>query len=55
MHYIVIAQDAVDVIVFAREAGFAERHLRSLGDSLELASLGIFLPLSGIYRDTGWD
>jgi Uma2 family endonuclease len=52
-HYVVIAQDAVDVVVFARETGFAERHLRSLGDSLELVSLGISLPLSEIYRDTG--
>ena len=51
-HYVVIAQDAVDVVVFARDAGFAERHLRSLGDSLELPSLGISLPLSEIYRDT---
>jgi Uma2 family endonuclease len=52
-HYVVIAQDGVDVVVFARDAGFAERHLRSLGDSLELASLGISLPLAEIYRDTG--
>jgi Uma2 family endonuclease len=35
-HYVVIAQDAVDVVVFARDGGFAEQHLRSLGDSLEL-------------------
>ena len=52
-HYVVIAQDAVDVVVFARDAGFAERHLRSLGESLELPPLGISLPLSEIYRDTG--
>ena len=52
-HYVVIAQDAVDVVVFARDAGFAERRLQSLGDTLELPSLGISLPLSEIYRDTG--
>jgi Uma2 family endonuclease len=52
-HYIVIAQDAVDVVVFARDAGFAERHFRSLSDSLELPALGISLPLSEIYRDIG--
>jgi Uma2 family endonuclease len=52
-HYIVIAQDAVDVVVFARETGFAERRYRSLRDSLELPALGISLPLSEIYRDTG--
>ncbi len=52
-HYVVIAQDAIDVVAFARDAGFSERHLRSLGDSLELSALGISLPLSEIYRDTG--
>jgi Uma2 family endonuclease len=52
-HYIVIAQDAVDVVVFARDSGFAERRYTSLGDSLELPALGISLPLSEIYRDTG--
>ncbi len=52
-HYVVIAQDAIDVVVFARDAGFSERHLRSLGDSLDLPALGISLPLSEIYRDTG--
>jgi Uma2 family endonuclease len=51
--YVVVAQDSMDVVVFARDAGFADRHLRSLGDSLELVSLGISLPLSEIYRDTG--
>jgi Uma2 family endonuclease len=52
-HYIVIAQDAVDVVVFARETGFAERHHRSLANTLELPALGISLPLSEIYRDIG--
>jgi Uma2 family endonuclease len=51
-HYVVIAQDAVEVVVFARDAGFAEQRLRSLGDSLELPALGISLPLAEIYRDT---
>jgi Uma2 family endonuclease len=52
-HYVVIAQDAVDVVVFGRDAQFAERRMRSLADSVELPSLGISLPLSEIYRDTG--
>jgi Uma2 family endonuclease len=52
-HYIVIAQDAVDVVVFARDARFAERRFRSLDESIELSTLGISLPLSEIYRDTG--
>lgn len=52
-HYVVVAQDSVDVVVFARETGFVERHYRSLADTLELPALGISLPLSEIYRDTG--
>jgi Uma2 family endonuclease len=53
MHYVVIAQDAVDVVVFSRENGFAEQRLRSLGESIELRSLGISVALSEIYRNTG--
>jgi Uma2 family endonuclease len=52
-HYIVVAQDAVDVVVFARDTGFAERRYRSLTDAIELPVLGISLPLTEIYRDTG--
>ena len=52
-HYFVIAQDTVEVVVFARDKGFAEQRIRSLGQSLELVALGISLPLSEIYRDTG--
>jgi Uma2 family endonuclease len=52
-HYIVVAQDAVDVVVFARVTGFAERRYRSLSDTIELPALGILLPVSEIYRDTG--
>jgi Uma2 family endonuclease len=52
-HYIVVAQDAVDVVVFARDTGFAERRYRSLSDTIELPALGILLPVSEIYRDTG--
>jgi Uma2 family endonuclease len=51
-HYVVIAQDAVEVVVFARENGFAEKRLRSLSDSVEVPALGISLPLAEIYRGT---
>ncbi|HEY5063212.1 MAG TPA: Uma2 family endonuclease [Xanthobacteraceae bacterium] len=53
-HYVVIAQDSVEVVVFARDAGFSERRLRSGGESLDLPALGILLPLSEIYRDLEW-
>ncbi len=41
------------VPVIERAAGFAEHRLASLGASIELPELGISLPLSEIYRDTG--
>jgi hypothetical protein len=49
----VIAQDGIEVVMFARDEGFAERRFRSLSDSLELPALGISLPLAEIYRGTG--
>jgi Uma2 family endonuclease len=52
-HYVIVAQDAVDVVMFAREREFAEQRYRSLSDALWLSSLGVSLPLSEIYRDTG--
>ncbi len=52
-HYIVIAQDAVDVIVFARDDDFEERRIRSIDKAIELRSLGISLPVAEIYCDTG--
>jgi Uma2 family endonuclease len=52
-HYIAIAQDAVEVIVFARDDDFEERRIRSLDKTIDLRSLGISLPVAEIYRDTG--
>jgi Uma2 family endonuclease len=52
-HYIVISQDAVDVIVFGRDDAFEGRRFRSLDGAIELPSLGISLPVAEIYRDTG--
>ena len=52
-HYIVIAQDVVEVVVFAREDDFAERRFRSIDQKIELRSLGVSLPVAEIYRDTG--
>jgi Uma2 family endonuclease len=50
-HYVVIAQDAVDVVVFARDNGFAEQRLKSLRDVIAFPTLGVSLPLSEVYRD----
>jgi len=52
-HYIVVAQDGAEVVVFARDSGFAERRYRSTKESIDLPTLGISLPLAEIYRDTG--
>jgi Uma2 family endonuclease len=52
-HYIAIAQDAVEVIVFARDEDFAEKRIRSIDKVIGLRSLGISLPVAEIYRDTG--
>jgi Uma2 family endonuclease len=51
MYYVVIAQDAAEVIVYARTSNFAEQRLESLAATLDLPSLGISLPLAEIYRD----
>jgi Uma2 family endonuclease len=51
-HYVVIAQDAVNVVVFDRAVRFEERRLTSLSDVVEFPPLGAVLPLSEIYRDT---
>jgi Uma2 family endonuclease len=52
--YVVVAHDAIEVVVFARNAGFAERRFRLLDESLALTSLGISLSLAEIYQDTEW-
>jgi Uma2 family endonuclease len=52
-HYVAIAQDVVEVIVFARNENFAGRRIRTLDETIELYSLGISLPLAQIYRGTG--
>ena len=54
-HYIVIAQDAVEVVVFARDEDFAERRFSRTDDMIDLRPLGIALPVAEIYRDTGLD
>jgi Uma2 family endonuclease len=52
MYYVVIAQDAVEVVVYACASNFAEQRLESLTATLDLPSLGISLPLAEIYQDT---
>ena len=53
MHYVVIAQDAVEVLTYDRAHGFVERRIGDLRDKVELQALGIALPLAHIYGETG--
>ncbi len=53
MHYIVVAQDAVEVFAYDRMNSFAERRLDRLDAQLDLLALGVVVPLAEIYRNTG--
>jgi Uma2 family endonuclease len=52
-HYVVIAQDAVEIVVYDRSNGFAERRIEDIGMALDLAALSVSVPLAEIYRDAG--
>jgi Uma2 family endonuclease len=52
-HYVVIAQDAVEVVAYDRKTGFAERRLERIDASLDLPALSISVPLAEIYLDCG--
>ncbi|HWG03426.1 MAG TPA: Uma2 family endonuclease [Beijerinckiaceae bacterium] len=52
-HYVVIAQDAIEVVTYDRSANWTERRLESADASLDLSALGIRLPLAQIYWQTG--
>lgn len=52
MHYVVIAQDTTEVIVFSRADGFSERRCRSVTDVIHLDPPGVSLALADIYRNT---
>jgi Uma2 family endonuclease len=53
MHYVVIAQDGLEVLTYDRANAFAERRLAAPGESVELSAIGVSLGLADIYRDTG--
>jgi Uma2 family endonuclease len=52
-HYVVVAQDAVEVVVYDRQTGFGERRIEGTKATLDLPALEIALPLAEIYRETG--
>jgi Uma2 family endonuclease len=52
-HYVVVAQDHTELFAYDRAANFAERRIAAIEEAIELAALGLALPLADIYRDTG--
>ena len=50
-HYVVLAQDRMEATVFARTEDFAPKALTAPTDGIDLAPLGVALPLADIYRD----
>ncbi len=54
-HYVVIAQDAVEVTVFARENDFEKRTFGSRDDIIAFNALGASLPVADIYYRTACD
>jgi hypothetical protein len=46
--------DAVEAVVFAREAGFSDRRFNRLTGSLEFPDVGITLSIQDIDRGTGF-
>jgi Uma2 family endonuclease len=53
MHYVVVAQDAVEVVVFDRDTASPPRVVNGPEASLDLPKLGVTLPLEEVFRDTG--
>ena len=54
--YVVVAQDAVDILSFDRDAGaggFSERRFTRVDEELDLPAIGVRAGLSEIYRGLG--
>lgn len=51
--YVVVAQDAIEVISYDRANGFAERRFEAADAELDLPAIGVRLTLREIYRGTG--
>ena len=53
MHYVVIAQDTIEVVSFDRFGEWQERRFGQIGDALHLSTIDISLSLADLYRGTG--
>ena len=54
-HYVVLAQDRLEATVFARSNDFVAQTLGDVTARLEIADLGVVLPLADLYRDVPID
>ena len=53
LQYVVIAQDALEVVSFDRAKGFTERRFETAESVLDLPIIGACMNLREIYRGTG--
>jgi Uma2 family endonuclease len=51
-HYVVVAQDAIEVVAYDRSQTWAERRLERIDAVLDLPAVGVRLPLAQIYWRT---
>ena len=52
-HYVIVAQDSLELVIYDRDRGFTERRVTSPTDVVDLPALGVSLKLAEIYRGTG--
>ena len=51
-HYVTVSLKAAEVAVFDRSTGWKERKVKGLDAAVELAALGVAMPLADVYRYT---
>lgn len=52
MHYVVVAQDAIELVAFDRNAGWQERRVKEPAATLHLETLDVTLAIADLYRGT---
>ena len=51
-HYVTVSLKAAEVGAFDRDGGWKERKVKGLGGAVDLAALGVAMPLADVYRYT---
>ena len=52
-HYLIVSPRKVELSLFSRADDFVERRITDAAESVELSALGLALPVSRLYRETG--